>query len=126
MRKRDSSLIYNKIKTAYGIKNNTLLSEFLGVSQSTTATSINRGTVNWELIFEKCDNLSIDWLLTGNGEMFRNINQKAQKDDAETIKNLNSFIKMLKKENESLKEENEQLKNVVHGSSNTNATEHGQ
>ena len=126
MKKNYSRLIHNRIKIAYDIKNDTLLSEFLGISQSTTSTSISRGTVNWDLIFEKCDNLSIDWLLTGYGEMFRNLNQRSQKEDPVTIESLNFLIKMLRKENETLRNEVEELKNAALVSSNVNVAEHGQ
>lgn len=43
----------------------------LGVSPQTVHSWIARNTFDSELVFAKCDGLSADWLLTGEGPMLR-------------------------------------------------------
>lgn len=66
----NAKIILNRIKNAYNLKIDTQLSNFLGVKQSTISTWKARNSLNWELIFSKCENINLNWLLTGDGEMF--------------------------------------------------------
>lgn len=43
----------------------------LGVSPQTISTWLSRDTFDIELIFAKCENISLDWLLTGKGNILR-------------------------------------------------------
>jgi hypothetical protein len=75
-KKKFSELIYNRIKSHFKLKSNAELADFLGISTQAVSNSIARNSINWDNIFTKCEGLSIDWLLTGCGEKFRNnINQ---------------------------------------------------
>ena len=75
----DKSLILSRIKFAYRFKKDIELAGFLGVSPNTITTWKGRNSIDFELIFAKCENLNYDWLLTGEGEMFRNsTNQNVQ------------------------------------------------
>ena len=46
--------------------------EKIGVKPQTINTWLLRGSFDTELIYSKCEYISGDWLLTGEGEMFRN------------------------------------------------------
>ena len=41
----------------------------LGVSPSTISTWMSRNTIDYDLIFAKCKDVSPGWLLTGEGNM---------------------------------------------------------
>ena len=68
----DSNLILNNLKIAIGVKTDNDLWKYLGISQSTGATWRLRNSINLEEIIAKCDNINLDWLLRGEGEMLRN------------------------------------------------------
>ena len=48
-----------------------VFANFLGVAPSTISSWLARNTIDYDLIFAKCENLSSDWLLTGEGNMLR-------------------------------------------------------
>ena len=48
-----------------------VFANFLGVAPSTISSWLARNTIDYDLIFAKCENLSSDWLLTGEGDMLR-------------------------------------------------------
>lgn len=47
------------------------LAEILGIDPSTLSTWKARNRIDWPLVFAKCQGVSIDWLLTGEGPMRR-------------------------------------------------------
>lgn len=120
MKKNDTRLIYNRIKSAYGLKTDRELADFLGITPQVIPTSILRGSVQWDKIFQKCEFLSIDWLLTGEGEMFLNSSENCSKTDEKTIEKLTNYIEKLEKENENLTKENEKLKEEIQGEKDLN------
>lgn len=75
----DKSLILNRIKKAYNLAGNSELARFLGVAPNTITNWYNRNSIDYDLIFPKCETLNIEWLLTGNGEMIKTTNQTIEK-----------------------------------------------
>lgn len=76
--------ILERLKIAYNIKNDTELAAFLGVARNTVSTWKTRNSIDYALVFARCDNLNIDWLITGEGEIFKTKTPKNvvnQKDD---------------------------------------------
>ena len=127
MKKTDSRLIYNRIKLAFGIKTDTKLAELLGVKQSTIATSYSRNAVNWENIISNCNNISIDWLLTGEGKMFRNSSENSTEENEKTTKSTQYYEEMnsyLLKRIKELEEELSDLK-VHHDSDDAQDVDRG-
>lgn len=43
----------------------------LGISPQGVSTWLSRGTIDYELIYAKCENINADWLLSGEGPMLR-------------------------------------------------------
>lgn len=72
----DSNLILNNLKIAIGVRTDNDLWKYLGISQSTGATWRSRNSINLEEIIAKCDNINLNWLLRGEGEMMQNGSQK--------------------------------------------------
>lgn len=48
-----------------------VFANYLGVAPSTISSWLSRNTLDYDLIFAKCEKISPDWLLTGEGEMLR-------------------------------------------------------
>lgn len=59
------------IKEHLNMKRNTELAAFLGVSSQAISNWYARNSFDAELIYTKCLFISADWLLTGQGSMFR-------------------------------------------------------
>lgn len=64
--------ILDRLHTALKIEQNQKLAEFLGVSPSTVSSWRNRKTIDYDLIFSKCNGVNLHWLITGEGSMFAN------------------------------------------------------
>ena len=50
-----------------GLKSDKNLSDFLGIKPTTLSSWRTRDTLDYDLIFTKCVDISIDWLVTGKG-----------------------------------------------------------
>ena len=55
----------------------TRFAKYIGVAPSTISTWIARDTFDYDLLFAKCEMISPDWLLTGNGPMLKTALQEA-------------------------------------------------
>ena len=67
----DKSLILNKIKEHLNLRYDKEFADFLGIKTTTLAMWYKRNTYDIELIFKKCEFLSAEWLLTGQGSMLK-------------------------------------------------------
>lgn len=67
----DKQQIINRFKIAKNFKSDIELANFLGINKSTLSNWYKRDSVDIELLFSKCEQISADWLLTGNGEMLK-------------------------------------------------------
>ena len=55
----------------------TRFAKHIGVAPSTISTWIARDTFDYDLLFTKCEMISPEWLLTGNGSMLKTALQEA-------------------------------------------------
>lgn len=55
-----------------------LFAKFLGVAPSTVSTWISRNSLDYDLVFAKCENISPSWLLTGEGPMLKTAQEEPQ------------------------------------------------
>lgn len=67
----DKSLIIKRLKNAKNIQSDAELAIFLGISKSTLSNWYKRNSIDYDLLFSKCEPINIDWLLTGTGSMLR-------------------------------------------------------
>lgn len=63
--------IIERLKTAFNLKSDTAVAEFLSISKSTLSNWKKRESVDYDLLFSKCKQINLDWLITGEGEMLR-------------------------------------------------------
>ncbi len=63
--------ILDRIKTFYNLKNNAKLAAFLGVPPTTLSSWYSRDTFDLDIIYEKCVDIDLAWLLTGEGSMLK-------------------------------------------------------
>ena len=61
----------------YSNGNKSLFAKKLGVKPQTINSWIKRNTFDYELIYANCENVSADWLLSGEGEMLKEENHSS-------------------------------------------------
>lgn len=63
----DKSLILNRIKNEYNLDSDTSFAKFLGIPKTTLSSWHSRNRLDYELLYEKCEDLNGDFLLSGKG-----------------------------------------------------------
>lgn len=72
--RQNARRILDRLKSAFGLKTDAKLADFLGVKPSTVATWIIRNSVNYELIIASCKGkIDLNWLLAGDQESQENV-----------------------------------------------------
>ena len=74
----DKTSVLDRIKSFYKLKGNADLARFLGVAPNTITNWYGRKTFDLDVIYTKCVNINFNWLLTGEGEMLRSEQKKAE------------------------------------------------
>lgn len=124
---KDKSFIINELKKHYNFKSDKSFADFLGISPQGLNTWKNRNTLDIELLYSKCVGVNANWLLTGNGEMFldkenKGITTNTSQDSKlllDKIEDLVTEKALLKRELEEVKK---QLEEVVKSKQPINAT----
>lgn len=62
----DKKLILQRIKESNNLKTDRELADFLGISKSTLSNWYYRDSIDYDLVFSKCEYVDKNWLLTGN------------------------------------------------------------
>lgn len=84
--------IIQRAKKALNLKNDKDLSILLGVSKSTLSNwNNNSRSIDYPLLFSKCEHINFDWLLTGEGEMLRKTEKDASEEEPKKSRNLIPF-----------------------------------
>ncbi|MHC5353123.1 helix-turn-helix domain-containing protein [Myroides sp. LJL115] len=68
----DKSLILSRFKEVNNFNTDIELADYLGISRSTLSNWYKRNSLDYDLLFSKCEQIDINWLLTGNGSMLQN------------------------------------------------------
>jgi SOS-response transcriptional repressor LexA len=74
----DKSLILNEIKSHYGHKSDAEFATFLGIAPTTLSSWHKRNSIDYDLVYSKCEGISGDFLFTGKGEAFPVFHQPDQ------------------------------------------------
>lgn len=67
MKTFSSDEVLNRLKEALSIGTDTELADLLGVKKATLSNWRNRNSVDLSLVFSFCEQVNIDWLITGRG-----------------------------------------------------------
>lgn len=78
MKTFSSKEVIERLKIALNLSSDNALAETLGVSKATLSNWKSRNSIDIPLLFSKCEHISIDWLLTGNGAMLKPTTQEPQ------------------------------------------------
>ena len=57
--------ILTRIKEGCNLKNDTELAHFLGIAKTTLSNWRSRDSIDYDLVFSKCEQMDMNWLLTG-------------------------------------------------------------
>lgn len=98
----DKSVRLQKLILYYCSGNKSNFAQKIGITPQNLSTWISRNTLDYDIIFTNCENLSAKWLLTGEGEMLENT-QKNNSEDSKTISELLDRVEKLSAENAVLK-----------------------
>ena len=63
--------ILKKLADYYGISKNVDFARFFGLSEPTAFNRLKVGYIDFEQVYEKCPDISADWLLSGEGPMLK-------------------------------------------------------
>lgn len=72
-------LVLDRIKEYYKLKGNAELARFLGVAPNTITNWYGRKTFDIDVIYTKCVDIDMNWLLTGEGNMLSSESEKEEK-----------------------------------------------
>lgn len=67
MKTFSSDEILNRLKTALSVGTDTELADLLGIKKATLSNWRNRNSIDLPLVFSVCEQINIDWLITGRG-----------------------------------------------------------
>ena len=73
----NKDLMLEQLINYYSNGNKSLFAKKLGVKPQTINSWIKRNTFDYELIYANCENVSADWLLSGEGEMLNEENHSS-------------------------------------------------
>lgn len=83
-----SKEVISRLKKALSLSTDNSLAEYLGVSKATLSNWKSRNTIDFPLMFSKCEHLSMDWVIMGRGEMQiqkQMLNSDVEMDDANQV-----------------------------------------
>ena len=112
-------LILNEIKSYLNIKSDTEFAVFLGIKPQVLSNWKARNTFDIDLIYTKCEFIDANWLLTGQGEMLKNIPapepapQESHAGADELVTLLRDKIALLEKNNTLLEKNNALLEDKI-------------
>lgn len=71
MKTFSSKDIVERLKIGLGLSSDNALADALGISKTTLSNWKSRNSLDFSLVFSNCEQLSADWLLTGEGDMLK-------------------------------------------------------
>ena len=122
MNKRE---MLGRILTYYGLGKNSDAARYFGVSEQAMFMRVKRGILDLEEVYEKCPEISPDWLLSGGkGEMIRanrdaigngnvNVGDYSKQEVIIESRNLEMALESLAKEQAALAKAQEQISGLI-------------
>lgn len=76
--KLDKKLIISRIKSAYNLKSDSKLADFLGIPPTTLSSWKARNSIDLDIIHSKCVDINWNYLIKGIGEAFDKKDESAE------------------------------------------------
>ena len=107
-------LVINRLCAYFKAKTSIALAKELGISPTTLANWKKRNSIDWILVFTKCETINLNWLIRGDGEMLKGEpvveSKKGCESSSEAISIMLRQVQELTVENHELKRELDALK----------------
>lgn len=85
----------NRLVEHFGRGNKSEFARIIGTTPQVVATWITRDTLNYDLVYAKCEGINPEWLLTGDGEMLKAVSSFPSVDSSSGITQLVGVIQEL-------------------------------
>ena len=108
----NKAVILDTIKNHLNISTGKDFAKFLGIKPTTLSMWYKRNMFDIELIFNKCEYINAEYLLTGKGEMLLSSKKKLD-DPGERTEDLKYIIELQKDKIDLLEKENRILKKEI-------------
>lgn len=111
-------LVIDRLRAYYKVDTNAKLAKKLGVSPSAIANWKVRNRIDWMLIFTRCEDVNLNWLIHGEGPMMKESAYKVSEDKdvnkmlLDRVEELTIEKNELQKELENIKAEKKTKKSV--------------
>ncbi len=109
----DKELMLNEIKSHYNIDGDSEFARFLGIKPQVLHNWKKRGTFDIDVIYTKCLNISAEWLITGQGEMFKNQQVEKKNDASEELEWKKKYENLQEKYTNLLEQHTDLLQNKL-------------
>lgn len=63
------NLVLNRLMLYFQVNKKSELADKLGVGAPTISNWITRNTIDWQIVFTKCEGINLNWLVFGIGQM---------------------------------------------------------
>jgi len=63
------NLVLNRLMLYFQVNKKSELADKLGVGAPTISNWITRNTIDWQIVFTKCEGINLNWLVFGKGQM---------------------------------------------------------
>lgn len=71
MKTNDKKTIIERAKMGLGISSDSEFAAILNINKSTLSNWKARNTIDYDVLFSKCEKINMNWLLTGEGKMLK-------------------------------------------------------
>jgi hypothetical protein len=103
--KLDKTLILNRVKEKKNFSTNTELALFLGISLTTLSNWYARNSIDFDILFTKCESMDANWLLSGRSEIL----EKPSENSPESFPDVSFYKEMIKEKDVEIKELNREV-----------------
>ena len=117
MKTFSSKEIIERLKIGLELSSDNALADTLGVSKTTLSNWKSRNSLDFPLVFSLCEQISLDWLLTGKGNMLKGVVEQSpspqQSNEKEPTQLINQLLDTIKGQAEEIGQLKEQVRQLT-------------